>query len=68
MFQISLFPDNVPLPEPKVGARFIGGFMHFLHFCVRISSSRKAIEDAAPWDDYSGASESWLDWVRLLMQ
>jgi len=37
--------------------------MHFLHFCVRISSSRKAIEEAVPWDDYSGASESWLDWT-----
>lgn len=68
MFEISMFPDNIPLPEPKFSAWLLGGGMHFLHLCIRISQGRRSAEEDLPWaDPYEGIGRSsWFDWVRHL--
>ena len=65
MFEISMFPDNIPTPEPKLSAWLLGGVMHFIHLCVRISQDRRSAEEDLPWADpyESSGSSSWFDWV-----
>ncbi|THH19301.1 hypothetical protein EW146_g1831 [Bondarzewia mesenterica] len=64
-FEISIFPHNLPLPSPKTSAWLIGGFMHFLHFCVRISQVRNVPDSDLGWEDmYQEDNEtSWFDWT-----
>ncbi|KZT70117.1 hypothetical protein DAEQUDRAFT_689622 [Daedalea quercina L-15889] len=64
-FEISLFPDNVPRPQPKTSARLLGGMLHFIHFCVRVSRIRKVPDSDLGWEDmYSeGEGEAWFDWT-----
>ncbi|KIJ69389.1 hypothetical protein HYDPIDRAFT_105983 [Hydnomerulius pinastri MD-312] len=65
MFEISLFPHNVPLPEPKTSAWLIGAFMHFLHFCVRVSRVRATSDSDLGWEDlyWERSQQSWFDWT-----
>ena len=65
MFEISLFPHNVPLPHSETSARIIGGFMHLVHLIIRIYQLRKIPEDELNWEDLYSESRgsSWFDWV-----
>ena len=65
MFEISLFPHNVPLPSPPTTARLIGGLMHFFHLCVRISQERRVPDSDLGWEDMFRETEErpWFDWV-----
>ena len=59
-FEYALFPQNVPLPTPKVSARIVGGTIHFIHFCLLASHDH---DDG--WESLSGVKNtSWFDWVR----
>lgn len=64
-FEIALFPNNVPLPTPKNSARLLGGVMHFLHLCIRISQIRKVPASDIGWEDmyHEGEGNSWFDWT-----
>ncbi|KAH0583864.1 hypothetical protein H2248_009460 [Termitomyces sp. 'cryptogamus'] len=64
-FEISLFPHNVPLPEAATLGRLVGGVLHFLHFCVRVSQSRKVPDSDLGWEDMYHEDEgtSWFDWT-----
>ncbi|KAG6897583.1 hypothetical protein C0992_000171 [Termitomyces sp. T32_za158] len=65
-FEISLFPHNVPFPEAATSGRIIGGLLHFIHFCVRVSQSRKVPDSDIGWEDmyHEGEGTAWFDWVR----
>ncbi|KAI0724021.1 hypothetical protein C8T65DRAFT_628229 [Cerioporus squamosus] len=64
-FEISQFPHNVPLPSPQNSARVIGGTLHFLHLCVRVSQIRRVPDSDLGWEDMyrEGEGESWFDWT-----
>ncbi|KAI0636759.1 hypothetical protein C8Q77DRAFT_523030 [Trametes polyzona] len=64
-FEISQFPNNLPLPSPQNSAWIIGGTMHFLHLCVRISQIRRVPDSDLGWEDMyrEGEGESWFDWT-----
>ncbi|KAI0748342.1 hypothetical protein C8Q80DRAFT_1171386 [Daedaleopsis nitida] len=64
-FEISQFPHNVPLPTPQNSARVIGGTLHFLHLCVRVSQIRRVPDSDLGWEDMyrEGEGESWFDWT-----
>ncbi|TFK54871.1 hypothetical protein OE88DRAFT_1710647 [Heliocybe sulcata] len=64
-FHISLFPHNVPLPEPQTSAVLVGGLLHFIHLCVRISRIRKVPDSDLGWEDMyrEGEDEPWFDWT-----
>ncbi|GLB34945.1 putative protein of unknown function (DUF2418) [Lyophyllum shimeji] len=71
-FEIALFPHNVPLPSPQTAGRLLGGTLHFLHLCVRISQIRKIPDSDVGWEDMyrEGEGTSWFDWtipVSLLL-
>lgn len=61
-----MFPNNIPLPTPKNAAWLVGGFLHFLFLCVRISQIRSVPEADLGWEDLyrERESEPWFDWVR----
>ncbi|KAI0807611.1 hypothetical protein C8Q74DRAFT_1190101 [Fomes fomentarius] len=63
-FEISQFPHNVPLPSPQNSARVIGGTLHFLHLCVRISQIRRVPDSDLGWEDMyrEDQGEAWFDW------
>ena len=65
MFEITIFPHNIPTPEPKTSALLIGAIMHFTNLCICISKSRRTSEDGL-WNDLYDESRgvSWFDWVR----
>ncbi|KAF9246513.1 hypothetical protein BU15DRAFT_70594 [Melanogaster broomeanus] len=65
MFEISLFPHNVPLPAPKTSAWLIGALMHFLHFCVRVSQVRSTSDSDLGWEDlyWERNHHAWFDWT-----
>lgn len=65
MFEISLFPHNVPLPAPKTSAWLIGALMHILHFSVRVSQVRATADSDLGWEDlyWERNQQSWFDWV-----
>lgn len=65
MFEISLFPHNVPLPPPKTSAWLIGTLMHALHFLVRVSQVRAASDSDLGWEDlyWERSQQNWFDWV-----
>ncbi|KAF9227918.1 hypothetical protein BS17DRAFT_726574 [Gyrodon lividus] len=65
MFEISLFPHNVPLPAPKASAWLIGAVMHLLHFCVRVSQVRATSDSDLGWEDlyWERNQQSWFDWT-----
>ncbi|KAH8106834.1 hypothetical protein BXZ70DRAFT_252616 [Cristinia sonorae] len=64
-FEIALFPHNVPLPTPRNSAWLLGGFMHFLHLCVRVSQIRAVPDTDLGWEDMyrERESEPWFDWT-----
>ncbi|KAG7092466.1 hypothetical protein E1B28_008818 [Marasmius oreades] len=64
-FEIALFPHNVPLPTPKHLAYVLGGVLHFVHMCVRISQSRSVRSSDLEWNEMMRDSEgrSWFDWT-----
>lgn len=65
-FEIALFPQNVPLPTPTKSAILLGGFMHFVHLCIRFTQVSKVPDSELGWEDLYGETEgtSWFDWVR----
>lgn len=65
--EISLFPNNVPLPEPKTSAYILGGLMHFTHLCTRISAVRKVPDSEQGYEDmyYETEGTPWFDWVSV---
>ncbi|KAH7914944.1 hypothetical protein BJ138DRAFT_1170202 [Hygrophoropsis aurantiaca] len=65
MFEISLFPHNVPLPAPKTSAWLIGASMHLLHLCVRVSQIQEISDSDLGWEDmyWERDRKSWLDWT-----
>ncbi|KAI5122965.1 hypothetical protein M0805_006844 [Coniferiporia weirii] len=65
MFEISVFPNNVPLPESKMSAWMIGGLMHATNLFVRIAQNRQVTEEELPWADLYSESRgsSWFDWT-----
>ncbi|KAG5635838.1 hypothetical protein H0H81_009978 [Sphagnurus paluster] len=67
-FEIALFPNNVPLPSPKTSGRLVGGGLHLLHLCVRVSQIRKVPDSDVGWEDMyrEGEGTSWFDWVCTL--
>jgi hypothetical protein len=60
-----MFPHNVPLPEPKTSAKLVGGALHFLHLCTRVSQVRKVPDADLGWEDMyrEHDGDSWFDWV-----
>jgi len=66
LFEISIFPNNVPLPTPRTSAYLIGGTLHFIHFCVRISQIRSIPDSDVGWEDMyrEDNNVAWFDWVR----
>ncbi|KAK7014857.1 hypothetical protein R3P38DRAFT_2997999 [Favolaschia claudopus] len=64
-FHIHMFPANVPLPKPQTSAWIIGGSLHFLHFCVRVSQIRQVPDSDLGWEDlyHEGEGHSWFDWT-----
>ncbi|KAI0320094.1 hypothetical protein OF83DRAFT_1259018 [Amylostereum chailletii] len=67
-FEISIFPQNVPLPAPKTSAWLLGGSLHLLHFLVRLSQVRSIPDSNTGWEDmyHEDNNASWLDWTVLL--
>lgn len=65
MFEISLFPHNVPLPASKTSAWLIGSLMHILHFSIRVSQVRATSDSDLGWEDlyWERNQQSWFDWV-----
>jgi len=68
-FEVAMFPHNVPVPSPKTSALALGGLLHFIHLCVRVSQSRSASSPDSDWNDMLRESEgaSWFDWVRVFV-
>ncbi|KAF5365663.1 hypothetical protein D9758_003336 [Tetrapyrgos nigripes] len=64
-FEIAMFPHNVPIPSPKTSAFALGGLLHFIHLCVRVSQSRSTATSDSYWNDMLRESEgaSWFDWT-----
>lgn len=64
-FHIAIFPANVPLPKQQTSAWIIGGTLHFLHLCVRVSQVRKIPDSDLGWEEMyrEGEGESWFDWT-----
>ncbi|KAJ4487945.1 hypothetical protein J3R30DRAFT_3432367 [Lentinula aciculospora] len=64
-FEISQFPNNIPLPTPRTSACVIGGILHFLHLCVRVSQARSAQSNDLEWNEMLRETEgrSWFDWT-----
>ena len=58
----------MPLPSPKTSAWLVGGLMHFLHFCVRVSQVRNVPDMDVGWEDmfHEDNDVSWFDWVGAL--
>jgi len=65
MFEISLFPHNLPLPAPKTSAWLIGTLLHTLHFFVRVSQIRATAASDVGWEDlyWERSQQSWFDWT-----
>ncbi|KAL5529026.1 hypothetical protein ACEPAG_5000 [Sanghuangporus baumii] len=63
--EISMFPHNIPLPDPKPSAWIIGGAMHAINLFVRISQGRQVAEEELPWADLYSETRgtSWFDWT-----
>ncbi|KAJ6502541.1 hypothetical protein C8R45DRAFT_622757 [Mycena sanguinolenta] len=64
-FHIHMFPSNVPLPKPQTSAWIIGGTLHFIHFCVRVTQIRQVPDSDLGWEDlyHEGEGHSWFDWT-----
>src|ERR1700722_8692675 len=63
------FPENLPLPPPKVSAVLLGGALHVLHFCVRLGQIQGVPDSDLGWEDMymERDGESWFDWVCPLV-
>ncbi|KAI0306568.1 hypothetical protein B0F90DRAFT_1808237 [Multifurca ochricompacta] len=64
-FEISIFPNNVPLPPPKISAYLIGGILHIIHFCIRITQIRSIPDSDIGWEDMyrEDNNVAWFDWT-----
>ncbi|KAH9050765.1 hypothetical protein EDB84DRAFT_1584972 [Lactarius hengduanensis] len=64
-FEISIFPSNVPLPAPKTSACIIGGTLHLIHFCIRVSQIRSIPDSDIGWEDMyrEDNNVAWFDWT-----
>ncbi|TDL27480.1 hypothetical protein BD410DRAFT_422718 [Rickenella mellea] len=68
LFELALFPHNVPLPPPDTTARLLGGALHIIHFSVRLSQMRAVPEEELSWEDLYDESRGsrWFDWKTPL--
>ncbi|KAJ7774601.1 hypothetical protein DFH07DRAFT_800165 [Mycena maculata] len=64
-FHIAIFPANVPLPKPQTSAWILGGTLHFIHLCVRVSQIRQIPDSDVGWEEMyrEGEGHSWFDWT-----
>ncbi|KAL4254114.1 hypothetical protein ABKN59_002459 [Abortiporus biennis] len=64
-FHMSMFPHNLPLPSSRKSAWIIGGFLHFLHLCARISQIRQIPDSDLGWEDMykEEENEPWFNWT-----
>ncbi|TFK76432.1 hypothetical protein BDN72DRAFT_808966 [Pluteus cervinus] len=64
-FQIAVFPNNLPLPTATTSAWIVGGLMHFLNLCVRVSQLRQVPDADLGWEDLyrEREDEPWFDWT-----
>ncbi|TRM55351.1 hypothetical protein BD626DRAFT_418403 [Schizophyllum amplum] len=64
-FEWTQFPNNVPLPSHETSARLIGGTLHFLHLCVRVSQGRAVPDSERGWEDMYNEDNgnSWFNWT-----
>ena len=72
-FEFTQFPNNVPLPSHQTSARILGGLLHFLHLCVRVSQGRAVPDSELGWEDMyaEDTGASWFSWtvpLTLLLQ
>jgi hypothetical protein len=65
MHEISMFPQNIPMPSPVTSAYLIGGVMHFLHLVVRITHGWNSSECEPLVGDLYAESEPWFDWTTF---
>ncbi|KAG1753486.1 hypothetical protein EDB19DRAFT_1892804 [Suillus lakei] len=65
MFEISLFPHNLPMPAPRTTGWLIGSSMHLLHLCLRVSQIRATADSDIGWEDlyWERSQQSWFDWT-----
>jgi hypothetical protein len=65
VFEISMFPHNLPMPAPRTTGWLIGSSMHLLHLCLRISQIRATADSDIGWEDlyWERSQQSWFDWV-----
>ncbi|KAL1687085.1 hypothetical protein GGG16DRAFT_128243 [Schizophyllum commune] len=64
-FEFTQFPNNVPLPSHQTSARILGGLLHFLHLCVRVSQGRAVPDSELGWEDMyaEDTGASWFSWT-----
>ncbi|KAI0302043.1 hypothetical protein BC826DRAFT_1089859 [Russula brevipes] len=64
-FEISIFPNNLPLPAPKTLAYLIGGTLHLIHFSIRVSQIRSIPDSDIGWEDMyrEDNNVAWFDWT-----
>ncbi|KIY50836.1 hypothetical protein FISHEDRAFT_38231 [Fistulina hepatica ATCC 64428] len=64
-FEISVFPNNVPMPRPETTAQIIGGTLHFIQFCIRCMQTREVPDSDLGWEDMyrEGEERPWFDWT-----
>ncbi|OJA08142.1 hypothetical protein AZE42_04158 [Rhizopogon vesiculosus] len=65
MFEISLFPHNLPMPPPRTSGWLIGSAMHLLHLVLRVSQVRATADSDIGWEDlyWERSQQSWFDWT-----
>jgi len=60
-FEISMFPHNLPLPQPTTSGRVIGGLLHLIHVLVKWYGRSRAVEKEDPDDLW----KSEVDWDAI---
>ena len=71
MFQLALFPHNVPLPRARTSARVLAGLAHVLHLCVRYSATGHMSDDELGWEEMLSEADTAIavfTWVRPHLQ
>jgi hypothetical protein len=53
-------------PHRPKALSIIGGTLHFIHFCIRVSQIRSIPESDVSWEDMyrKDNNVAWFDWVR----
>jgi len=65
LFELQMFPQNLPLPPPKHIGLSIGAFLNVFHVLITYMSEPTQIE-ADDWADFKAEIEpqsNWTSWV-----